>query len=118
MTPKVVTPKGGPNAGRPTPIIDASFMIADNPEWKGRRIAKAFWLDHGPTGLDAKQLKKLAMVTGVQQEGAETFADWAKKFEGLIPPARFRCYVEKAPDKKTPGATENRLLLLNAREAL
>jgi hypothetical protein len=114
---KTVTPKGGPNAGKPTHLVEASFLVADDPTFSGRRLEKSFWLDQGPTGLDAKQLKAIARVTGVTQPPGMSLAEWAEQFETLVPPARFRVPIEKIVDKRNPGSTTNRILLLKATEA-
>jgi hypothetical protein len=117
MTLKTVTPKSGPNANKPTHIIQASFLVADDPTYSGRRLEKSFWLDQGPTGLDARQLKVLARVTGVSQPAGVTLSEWASRYEELVPPARFRVPIEQIPDKKNPGATTERILLLKSEVA-
>jgi hypothetical protein len=117
MTYKIITPKSGPNAGKATPIIQCGLMVADDPSFSGRRLEKNFYLDQGPTGLDAKQLKRVMTVTGVTHPPGMPLAEWAGQFEGLIPPARFRVPVEKIASKKEPGSTENRILLLRAEPA-
>ena len=100
LTPKVITPKAGKNAGKSVLALNGSFTVVGDPNFAGRKLWKFFWTSNP---VDVKDLRKLQDVTGVTQEAGETLSDWAARFADLNPPAEFKVFVGQEPDYRDPS---------------
>jgi len=86
---KVLTLKLAKTAGNPTkgtgpkPYVKGTFSVENHDKFSGRRLFANFWNITEPGSRDAKDLKKLSMVTGVSQEGS--FEGWLEHISQVGP---------------------------------
>lgn len=64
----------GSKTGAGKPFVAGTFSITRNDKYSGRRIFYNFWNAADQNSRDAKDLRKLSDVTGVQQSGS--FSQW------------------------------------------
>jgi hypothetical protein len=95
LTPKLVTPKKGQNAGKEVLVLNGSFTVVNDENFSGRKLWRSFWASNI---VDLKDVRRIADATGVTQAEGQTLSEYALTFEQLNPPAEFKApiTVEKA----------------------
>jgi hypothetical protein len=102
---QVKTPQSGKMAGQETLMINATFIVVDDPTYSGRRLFNTFWI-HNP--FDQKILRKIADRTGVTQAPGESLTDWLAKLTQIQPRIKAPVTVQTEnayPPSQNPDGT-------------
>ena len=97
---KVKVPATGKMAGQETLMINATFIVTDDPTFSGRRLFQTFWI-HNP--FDQKILRKIADRTGVTQRPGESLEDWFIQLTQIQP--KFKVKVDVVSEAAYPAST-------------
>jgi hypothetical protein len=91
LTPRLVTPNKGKNAGKEVLVLNGSFTVVNEENYSGRKLWQSFWASNP---VDLKDLRRIADATGVTQVEGQTLSEYALTFENLNPPAEFKVPVD------------------------